>query len=102
MYQIICALNFIHSNYIIHRDIKPLNILIDSDGKVRVTDFGLSRVMINAEPLNQSSSSPSSSSSSSLSINIGTKIYLAPELLLKSVRYDFSVDIWSLGFILMT
>jgi len=101
MFQIICALNFIHSNCIIHRDIKPLNILIDSDGKVRITDFGLSRIMINDEPLNQSSSS-SSSSSSSLSINIGTKIYLAPELLLKSVRYDFSIDIWSLGFILMT
>ena len=101
MFQIICALNFIHGNCIIHRDIKPLNILIDSDGKVRITDFGLSRIMINDEPLNQSSSS-SSSSSSSLSINIGTKIYLAPELLLKSVRYDFSVDIWSLGFILMT
>eukprot|EP01022_Parablepharisma_sp_SALTPOND_P033037 TRINITY_DN88080_c0_g1_i1.p1 TRINITY_DN88080_c0_g1~~TRINITY_DN88080_c0_g1_i1.p1 ORF type:complete len:487 (-),score=38.92 TRINITY_DN88080_c0_g1_i1:7-1467(-) len=43
MYRIIVALNYLHSGGVVHRDIKPGNILIDSDGTVKVCDFSLSR-----------------------------------------------------------
>ena len=45
LYNMLCALNFIHSANIIHRDLKPANILIDSNCNVKICDFGLSRVM---------------------------------------------------------
>ena len=43
LYNILCALNTIHSANIIHRDIKPANILIDGNCAVKICDFGLSR-----------------------------------------------------------
>jgi len=43
LYQILCGLKFIHSANIIHRDIKPGNILLDEDYNVRICDFGLAR-----------------------------------------------------------
>ena len=45
LYNLLKALNFIHSSNVIHRDIKPSNILIDSDSRVMICDFGLARTM---------------------------------------------------------
>ena len=45
IYNLLCALNFIHSANIMHRDIKTSNILIDDNCKIKICDFGLSRVM---------------------------------------------------------
>jgi len=45
LYNALCALNFIHSANVIHRDIKPGNILINSQCNVKICDFGLARTM---------------------------------------------------------
>lgn len=45
LYNQLCALNFLHSTNIIHRDIKPGNLLIDNECGVKICDFGLARVL---------------------------------------------------------
>lgn len=45
MYNVLCALNFMHSANVIHRDIKPANILINSECAVKICDFGLARII---------------------------------------------------------
>ena len=45
LYNLICAVNYIHSTNVMHRDIKAANILIDANCNVKICDFGLSRIM---------------------------------------------------------
>ena len=47
LYNLICAINFIHSAGIIHRDIKPSNILVEEDCTIKICDFGISRTPLN-------------------------------------------------------
>lgn len=83
--QVAHALNYLHQNRIIHRDMKPQNILIGADGVLKLCDFGFARAM--------------SSSTIVLTSIKGTPLYMAPELV-QEQPYNHSVDLWSFGIIL--
>ena len=50
LYQLLCGLKYVHSAQVIHRDMKPANILLNEDCSLRICDFGLSRILTVAEP----------------------------------------------------
>jgi fused-like protein len=83
--QLVQALHYLHSNRVVHRDLKPQNILIGSRGLVKLCDFGFARAM--------------STQSIVLTSIKGTPLYMAPELV-REEEYNHTVDLWSLGVIL--
>ncbi|MCQ2816314.1 MAG: protein kinase [archaeon] len=80
---ILLSLEYIHSNNIIHRDIKPENLVLDSDGKLRLTDFGI------AKPLQLESNAKDTS---------GTPGYMSPEVMCGQ-EHGIAVDYFALGVI---
>ena len=89
LYSIAYAIRSLHSNGILHRDLKPQNVIVDNNYNCYVTDFGISR----------SFSSRSQSRKRSLTKNIGTTSHMAPELFEGDGCYDFSVDVFSFGML---
>ncbi len=81
------ALAYAHSRGVLHRDVKPSNILIDTEGHVYLTDFGLARIAYSSE------------STSSHDMMIGSPQYISPEQA-KSEPVDARTDIYSLGIVL--
>jgi serine/threonine protein kinase len=82
--EIILAIEYLHKNNMIYRDLKPENILMDKEGHIKVTDFGLSKIL---DDMNDK-----------VFTLCGTPQYIAPEVLYKK-GYDKGVDWWSLGCI---
>eukprot|EP00922_Rhytidocystis_sp_ex-Travisia-forbesii_P014829 GHVS01022180.1.p1 GENE.GHVS01022180.1~~GHVS01022180.1.p1 ORF type:complete len:475 (+),score=44.78 GHVS01022180.1:595-2019(+) len=93
VYQLLKAIRFMHSGELVHRDMKPSNILLNSECQVKVADFGLARSVAQ-------SGDQGDSSSAVLTDYVATRWYRAPEILLGSTRYTKGVDMWSLGCIL--
>ncbi|XP_048724615.2 serine/threonine-protein kinase 36 isoform X1 [Caretta caretta] len=83
--QLVSALYYLHSHRILHRDMKPQNILLSKGGVIKLCDFGFARAMsINTMVLT--------------SIK-GTPLYMSPELV-QEKPYDHTADLWSVGCIL--
>lgn len=87
--EILNALSYLHNQGHIHRDIKAGNILMDSNGSVKLADFGVSASIYE--------SSINSSRSGWLSDIAGTPYWMAPEVILQSNNDGFKADIWSFG-----
>eukprot|EP00117_Sycon_ciliatum_P042005 scpid37559/ scgid4439/ Cyclin-dependent kinase-like 4 len=85
-YQLLSGIGYCHQSSVVHRDVKPENILISTRGIIKVCDFGFARMLLgpNAEYTEY----------------VATRWYRAPELLVRDCRYGSTVDIWALGCVI--
>uniref|UniRef100_A0A8C1V6S4 G protein-coupled receptor kinase n=1 Tax=Cyprinus carpio TaxID=7962 RepID=A0A8C1V6S4_CYPCA len=80
--EIILGLEHMHNRFVVYRDLKPANILLDEHGHVRISDLGLACDFSKKKP----------------HASVGTHGYMAPEVLQKGTAYDSSADWFSLGY----
>ncbi|KAJ3696889.1 hypothetical protein LUZ61_000594 [Rhynchospora tenuis] len=86
MFQLLQGMTYMHSNWVIHRDLKTSNLLVNNKGELKICDFGLARQF--GSPLKP------------YTPLVVTLWYRAPELLLGAKEYSTAVDMWSVGCIM--
>ncbi|KAI0057232.1 Pkinase-domain-containing protein [Artomyces pyxidatus] len=89
-YQILRGMKYVHSASVVHRDLKPGNLLVNSDCELKICDFGLSRGF----------ESRPEEGASQMTEYVATRWYRAPEIMLAFRRYNTAIDVWSIGCIL--
>lgn len=94
--QLLCALIYLSEKSIIHRDVKPDNILIDEYHNIKLTDFGISALYKDDNPINKNKPLYLFGGAST----VGRKDFLCPEML-KHESYDFESDIFTLGLTIL-
>lgn len=90
VYQILCGLKYIHSANVLHRDLKPGNLLVNADCQLKICDFGLARGFSENPVVNNQF----------LTEYVATRWYRAPEIMLSYQGYTKAIDVWSCGCIL--
>ncbi|KAL6092935.1 hypothetical protein STEG23_001034 [Scotinomys teguina] len=85
LFQLLRGLSYIHQRYILHRDLKPQNLLISDTGELKLADFGLARAK--------------SVPSHTYSNEVVTLWYRPPDVLLGSTEYSTCLDMWGVGCI---
>lgn len=83
--QLTSGVSYLHENWILHRDLKTSNLLLNNRGQLKIADFGMARYVGDPPP--------------KLTQLVVTLWYRAPELLLGTKTYDAAVDMWSVGCI---
>ena len=84
MYQLVDGMHYMHSRGFLHRDLKPINILIGKEGQILIADFGLAI---------------SHKYTDTLDLNVATPNFRAPEIALGKSTYSFASDVWAVGCI---
>ncbi|KAG7399684.1 hypothetical protein PHYBOEH_008191 [Phytophthora boehmeriae] len=98
LYQMLCALHHIHSAGVLHRDMKPSNILLNANCDLKVCDFGLARGGVSMSSaiggVRRESLQPGE-----LTEYVVTRWYRAPEIMLNCLHYSTAIDVWAVGCI---
>ncbi|KAI8983708.1 MAP kinase [Pilobolus umbonatus] len=89
VYQICRGLKYIHSANVLHRDLKPGNLLVNADCELKICDFGLARGYSDNDAHN----------AGFMTEYVATRWYRAPEIMLSFQSYTKAIDIWSVGCI---
>lgn len=85
LYQVLRGLKYVHSAKVLHRDLRPSNLLLNAKCELKIGDFGLARTTTETDFMME---------------YVVTRWYRAPELLLNCSEYTAAIDIWSVGCIL--
>ncbi|ORZ06083.1 kinase-like domain-containing protein [Absidia repens] len=89
IYQTCCGLKYIHSANVLHRDLKPGNLLVNADCELKICDFGLARGFVDAKD----------GDGGFMTYYVATRYYRAPEIMLSFQNYTKAIDMWSVGCI---
>lgn len=87
IYQLVKSIDYCHSHDVIHRDVKPENLLISKDNVLKICDFGFARVLPRSDH-------------EIITDYVATRWYRSPELLLSFPYYGKPVDMWAIACIL--
>ncbi|GAA5999740.1 hypothetical protein JCM10207_005886 [Rhodosporidiobolus poonsookiae] len=95
IYQTLCGLKYIHSAHVLHRDLKPGNLLVNADCELKICDFGLARGFDQ-----DAAAAQQQGQQGFMTEYVATRWYRAPEIMLSFANYTTAIDIWSVGCVL--